>query len=326
MALVFMDGFDFYPTVSQKGWVIDYMRFTTTANNVRNGRAALEFYQGGYSTLYRSLPSNMKTVVVGMACKFSSVPNNWYLFNFRDESTNQVRIRFNSAGTISAYRNATLLGTSSAVVVAGQYDYYEVKAVIDNSAGSVEVHRNGESVLSLTGIDTQESANAYCNIFEIFKVPAATSWVDDLYIDDTDFNGDTKIVTIYPNGAGDDANWTPSAGSNYACVDETPFNSDTDYVSTATNNLVDTYAFGDVPAGGTVLGVMVNVIARADDASAVSVAPIVKPGSTKHVGTTRLLTQTYLPYYEIFNTNPDTSAAWTINEVNATKFGIKSVI
>ena len=72
------------------------------------------------------------------------------------------------------------------------------------------------------------------------SIPNGTpTWdVDDLYVLDgtastpanNDFLGDVRVEGLDPNAAGSNAAWTPSAGANYACVNETPPTDDTSYV------------------------------------------------------------------------------------------------
>jgi len=64
---------------------------------------------------------------------------------------------------------------------------------------------------------------------------------DDIVLDSADWIGNTAIGGLAITGAGASAQWTPSAGDNYACVDEIPYN-DTDYNNTNTTNNKDTYA------------------------------------------------------------------------------------
>ena len=102
---------------------------------------------------------------------------------------------------------------------------------------------------------------------------------DDLYVCDSagstnnGFLGDCRIDTIYPSGAGNYTQFTPSTGSNYTCVDETAPNT-TDYVDGATVGDRDSYALGNLSAlsSQTVYGVQVNAAILKDDAGSKSAA------------------------------------------------------
>jgi hypothetical protein len=53
-----------------------------------------------------------------------------------------------------------LLGRSDPCVAPGGYHHFEFKTKIDNATGYIEVRVNEVTVLNLTGIDTQNTANA----------------------------------------------------------------------------------------------------------------------------------------------------------------------
>jgi hypothetical protein len=51
------------------------------------------------------------------------------------------------------------------------------------------------------------------------------------------------------------------------------------------------------------------------------VALVTRPGSTDRVGATQSVLDTYSMLPQVWDTNPDTAAAWTVAEVNASQFG-----
>ena len=93
--------------------------------------------------------------------------------------------------------------------------------VFDQSAGSVEVKVNGTTVLNLTGIDTCYSANAYANAVRIGGVYSGMrGYWDDLWIDDSDFLGELRVKTYWPDSDETHTDFTPNTGTDhYAVVD-----------------------------------------------------------------------------------------------------------
>lgn len=327
MALIFMDGFDFYTSPAKRYTGNSYCSINAAAK--RNGTQGLRFTQSGYGALTKSF-AQKTTIVVGCAVKVDAAISAAYdIWSLRAGSTIHVKIRFNTDGTISVYRDTVLLGTSASTDSWRyfEWNYYEVKAVINDTTGSVIVKRDGITLLTLTDVDTCNGTSVYCdNLLWGISRNSAT-YFDDLYIDDADFNGDIIVETLYPTVAGNSTQWTPSAGSNYACVDEpNDYNSDTDYVSSSTANQIDTYTFGNLASTtGAVLGVQMNVVARMDDAGTNKVAPVVRPTTIDNVGTTRDITQVYEIYSQMYVTNPDNSSAWEIADVNGAEFGFKLI-
>jgi hypothetical protein len=272
------------------------------------------------------------TWVVGAAFRISALhaTNTSPIFSVLDTATVQALLAITPAGTLVVCRNVvgTVLGTSAAALSPGVWYYVEWRVTIGNTGSSV-VRLNEVEVLNLPSVDTMQTTTASANVVRLgASASGVGSSYDDVYVFDatgstnTAFVGDCRVERLAPTGAGATTAWTPSAGSNYACVDEAPPNSDTDYVSSATAGQTDTYAFGNLTtASGTVFAVQATAYARKDDAGTRSLALVARPGSTDRVGATQGVTDAYTSLAELWNANPDTSAPWTIAEVNASEFG-----
>ncbi|MFX4263132.1 hypothetical protein ACOBQJ_13170 [Pelotomaculum propionicicum] len=321
MALLFCDGFDHYTIGDMPTKYID-----AGANSIsspgRNGTGYCVRFNN--SRAYTAIGSKT-TLVVGFGIKLYTAYSG-ILYRFCEGDTTHVDLRIDSSQRLYVTRNGTTLGSVSTVPLRiNVWEHVQIKVFINDSTGTVEVKINSVSVISLTGQDTQNGltgvitkAGLYCN--------TDCAFYDDYWIDDADFLGDCIIETKFPNGAGDTTEWTPSTGSNYACVDEVNQNGDTDYVSSGTAGQVDTYAFADLlTSAGSVKGVQANVWARKDDGGTRQIALVARPVSTDRVGASKDMALTYAYYRETFALNPETGAPWTIAEVNAAKFGVKLV-
>ena len=287
------------------------------------------------SQLSRTL-DNQATWVVGFALRPSGFDNaNRALVSFLDGAVVHCGVAYQaSTGILFAWRGttATVLGAPAGALTANAWNYVEVKVTISDTVGVVAVRLGGASVLNLTAQDTRNAGNATANIVQLGpggSMGALSLHYDDIYILDAtgtvnnDFLGDCKVEQLLPNGAGATTAWTPSAGSNYTCVDDVPPNGDTDYVSSATAGQTDTYAYGDlsVATSGTVKAVQATASCRKDDAGARTLALVARPGSTDRVGATQSVLDTYSMLAQVWDQNPDTSTAWTVAAVNASSFG-----
>jgi hypothetical protein len=136
--------------------------------------------------------------------------------------------------------------------------------------------------------------------------------------------GDCAVEYKAVNGAGSSAQWTPSAGDNYAAVDEAVPNGDTDYVTAATAGLVDTYAAADISGSPTIKSVVVGVHFQADGAGLAGVKAHVKSGSSTADGDTQTAMSSYKTRQYEFINDPATSSPWTASGFNAAEIGIKS--
>jgi hypothetical protein len=85
-------------------------------------------------------------------------------YSFADEFGNeQFHVSFDISGNLSVWRGGTQLGSTIAAVAnmsGAVWDYYEVSGVIDASAGSVTIRKNGAQVFTVTGVNTKGSSSS----------------------------------------------------------------------------------------------------------------------------------------------------------------------
>jgi hypothetical protein len=194
------------------------------------------------------------------------------------------------------------------------------------------VRINGVEVLNATGLDTQYSSASLTRAC-LSLGTAGPFNIDDLAVLDNtgslnnDFMGDVTISAVFPNGAGNSSQWTPSAGSNYDCANETSPNDDTDYNATSTVGNKDLYAFASAPAGADIRAVQVLAAVRKSAEGPGQVVLVTRSGGTDYDGATQGIGGTAYSYVrEVLETDPGSGsplAAWTESGFNAAEFGIK---
>jgi hypothetical protein len=333
MALLFCDSFDHYTTITQK--------WTTQANagiqagTGRNGTASIQMSGGATPrNAIKTLGVNAQTLIAGVAHKNSRADIAQPIFGFMDAGAWQCEVRMNATGQLQICRNGTVLATSDQALQSDIWYYIQFKAYIHDTLGTAEVNVNGLTWVTISNADTKNTANAYANQICLWNHTGAGPTVnfDDLYVCDTTgsynnaFLGDVRVQAILPSGVGAQAEWDPSAGANWQCVDEAAPNADTDYVSTAVAGERDSYLFGDLtPVTGSIKAVVVYPMARKDDAGARSIAPVVRVGGVNYDGVEQSIADTYAYYKQIYEENPGTALPWTIADVNAAEFGVKLV-
>jgi len=330
MALEFCDGFG-HSTLADKWTYIQNGSIATSNPRYTNGSHA--YSTSTYPILRKSGLTASPTYWMGMACRWSGAGAT-ACFAFWDGENIQVMGVIDSNGILNFYRGPmnTLLA-ATATLQNGAWTYIEVKVSIHASTGVLEVRQNGTTVYSSSSLNTKaygDNINAIGPWTTTGNPSGSNSLaVADLYACSNtgsynkDFLGDVRVQAILPSGAGNTTQMTPSAGSNYACVDEASPNGDTDYVSETTAGEKDTYVFGNLtPTSGTVKGVQVLIDARKDDAGSRSIAPVYRPVSTDYDGTAVSIGDSYAYYREITEVSPATSAAWTIAEINGAEFGV----
>jgi hypothetical protein len=348
MALLFMDSFAHYATADLlEKYTSGTGIGTTTVIHATNGRRTSPCLQSTGSASNSTNPMVTKqlapadaTCLVGYACNPTSLAADYPLFTVGDSSSTwHLGVYATASGALNVRQGTSfggaVMGTTAAVLPTGSYTYIEIKVTIHDSAGVVVIKFNGTPVLSLTGVDTKHQTLAGWTHVGFHTGNNASSSpgtrIADLYVLDgsgaapwNDLLGDCRVDVCAPTAAGASAGWTPSAGANYACVDEAPPNDDTDYVSTTTLDVIDTYTVQDLPvAGSTILGVQHCLNLKKMDAGAVSVAPVVRHSGSDYVGANLSPSTSYAFGLQVQQTNPGTGAAWTEAGFNAAAFGVK---
>lgn len=256
-------------------------------------------------------------------------------------SINHISIVVNAAGKIEVRRGdaaGTLLGTSTSSMVANVYTYIEIKVLISDTVGTVELRINGSSTpeINLTSQDTRNAGTGTYNSVHIgFGNNFGNLDADDIYVCDgtgsapfNTFLGDCRVDAHLPSANGSNNGSTPSTGSDrYATIDETPPNSDTDYNSLAAVNDKDTVNLPALAAVGvgTLYAVQVLAFAKKADAGAATICPVLRHSGTDYDGasSTGMSTDYTYALQQIYQQNPGTSADWTESDFNALEAGYK---
>ena len=130
-------------------------------------------------------------------------------------------------------------------------------------------------------------------------------------------------LILRPNAAGDLTELSPSAGSNYECVDEV-YPNDTDFVRCGTTAPVrkDLYNLPAHWGAGTISKITVYWRGKEDDASDGDGQAEIKTGGAIYDGSSSPLTTTWTDFTHDWATNPATSAAWTWDDIDALQIGV----
>lgn len=250
------------------------------------------------------------------------------ILEVRNGATTMVSIiRAYSGKLLSARRGSTVVATGSLLTIDQTY-LIEVRIKIHDSTGVIQVKVDGALAIDFSG-DTKVGADTQFNLVNLGHITESNCYAycyyDNFIMDDAAWIGDTKIQAILPTGAGATTGWTPSAGANYACVDERPA-SDVDYVSINANDAVDTYAAGNMAGAiGNVKCVQVQSRTRTEGApTPTNLKLVVRSGGTDYLSGDKTVPAAEKALYNLWELNPADSAAWAESDVNAMEIGIKS--
>lgn len=313
--------------------------------NGRNGTKGIGVRSGGAgnaSSVTKNLAPAQEhaTLILGFAIELNpSLPTaSRGLVAFRSDAgaTYHVQLCINPGGLLSVRRGdeaGTLLGTEAtpSFPVPATFHYVEMKALLSDTVGTVEVRVDGRAtpVINLTNQDTKNAGTKAVFDGVIFGGGGGSFDMDDIYICNgagainNDFLGDVRIDTLFPNGEGSNSGLSLSTGAVHsALVDENPQNT-TDYVFSATNGSKDTWAYANTVVPGTIKGAQIGTYAQKSDVSAKSFRPVVRHAGTDYGGADVALGVGFVYYFQVYETNPGTGAAWTTANIDAAEFGVE---
>lgn len=291
------------------------------------------------------LPGSYTTAVLGFAFKPVTVVAPAIvrpIANLSAGGATTIAVGLNGSRQLILINNAgTIVATGTTVLSVGSWYFIELRGFINGASGTGEVHLNGATeITSTTG--NYGSSNIDRIIFQCSAQESGGSFSDgiisadfcDVYVVDTGgstnntFLGDMAVYTLYPSADGAHTQWTPDTGTaHFSRVNEhtgTYPDNDVSYVADSTSGDRDSYVYDDlVPLTGNVYGAQTNLWARKDNASLRQLKAVVRRSSTDYDGTAiATLGTTYADFTEIRETDPSTSAPWTISGINNAEFGV----
>lgn len=336
MSMVLMEGFDLYGDVADlRRRHVDTSSGGGSFVTGRNGTGQALSMAGASNTLYLQIPDTaLSEYVIGFAWRMNDNGGTGHtMIQFREDNTVHTYVRVEVGGALTAYRNSSInfLGTSPGVILPKNWYYIEMRILIHDSTGTLDIQVDGVNVLSLSAIDTRQGLNGVINNIAFFKDNSTDPQIDDLYLLDVtgltlnDFLGDVTIETVLPDGDGATNDFTQLSGlTNWEMVDDgaTP-DDDTTYNSSATVDHIDLYTGAALTvAHDTVHCVSVLNHTRKEDAGFRTVRALCRNNVTTNEGAARAAGNEYRYQEGIFETDPDGGGAWTTADVDSSQFGV----
>lgn len=333
MSLQLFDGFEIAPTARN-----NMSGTAPTSAAGRTGGKSVHF--GSNGTALIPLPTPVAQAIVGFAFKengamWGSTSAGQFLLSLYGDAggTGHLGINVSSDGHILLRRgagaNGTIIATSVPILTASAWHYMEVSATIADAGGVVVVKVDGQEFINFTG-DTK-NAGTLSTISTLGLGGAQSCLYDDLYVCDATgaapyntFLGDRVVKAMRPDGAGASTGFTPSAGSNYQCVDEDPWTT-ADYVAAAAV-LTDLYTHSDVSGFSSVDAVQAVTYSLKTDAGARTLRTVERSniGTSRESSDLALPTSVAVVQGPIRQTDPD-ALPWTQTLVNSAQYGVKAV-
>lgn len=243
-----------------------------------------------------------------------------------DEDDTLVRLSLNGSDVASVSLGAANLNRNDTWMHVGVNVYA-------NAAGFATLYIDGQQVLTYSG-------NTAGNIDTVYfggRIGGGSGWgvsayFDDFYVDtatgETDVAPSSKrFLFSLASAAGADAQWTPSAGSNFQNVDDSGApDGDTTYNKAASAALKDTFNTANItlPADHVIRAAIVLAIVKRTDAGTASQIKLHSyDGATYQEGSVQTPGTSYNTLWERQTLQPDGSA-WGESDFNLMEFGLSS--
>lgn len=332
MTLLFYDGFDNVNNGRKPGWTAGGAA-QTGRDGAANGGVS---WSTGAQTVY-TLPTPADTIIYGFAVRYSIV-HSQFMLSPKIGTVQQMALLVNSDSKLELRLDSATGPILATGINNFSYDTYhsiQVKATIHLTAGSCVVKMDGITEINYSG-QTGRSTGAVTGLGLMHS--AYWDWYDDFWVCDAidatatqgrpnnDFLGDLKCVSIVPSGAGASTQWTPSAGANYAAVDDAYQAPNTsDYVSSvAASAQRDLYDMVDF-ATTAVYAVAPRYYAQKTDAGSAFIKPLIREPDGTIVE--QALKPTLTTWTSLFGTPTflkSGGSLWTPADLNAIQIGMES--
>jgi hypothetical protein len=302
----------------------------------RTGSASL-YIHGTAWVVKKTLPSSLSELFMRFGLRANvdySIGNCYFLTFFDADASVQIQVGLDSNSILQVYRGTTNIASGTHAISAQEWHCIEIRVKpAESPDGIVQIYIDGVLDVDFAG-DTRATASSTLKSVQ-FGATSGSHYVKDLWIDDIAINdtagavnnswiGRGGIHAIVPTGAGNSTDLTPSAGNNYAAVDEAPPDGDTTYVQGATVGDHDSYDHGDLtPTAGVISAVNWLAYAKLTEAGAGQIARVYRIGGADYVGANKILDTSYKYFEEILEVSPDSDDPFTISEVNAMEIGVK---
>lgn len=306
---------------------------TIVAGEGRLGNPAAKLASGQF--IAKGIPAPRTTINVAFAIKLDAAPTASERILSLESSggTVQDQLFLHPNGSLQVYRGGTVaLGSpSTPIVTVGPHFHFELQLSVSDTVGTAILRLAGNAgspLLNQSGLDTRNGTPTDISTVVIYGCPngsGKSTFFSDWVIGN-DWIGNYHFTRAKPDGAGNYSQFTPSAGSNFQCVDDDSPDGDTTKVSSSTLNHIDTYTMEAAPAGASILAVLQNIVAKASDTGPRELKPVRRIGGVDYLMSQIILGTSYQHFQERMLVSPATAAAWGESEYNGGEAGVKVTV
>ena len=217
----YVDGFDDYGSgqVAEQGWS---QILASINSDGRFGGNCIRV-TGSTATFSRGLTADAEYTVAFAFRMTSSGQNQQNFMEFKD-ATIKYSLAYNGDGTFSVKNVATVLATSANLgISAGVWYHGEFNYKVHSSAGAYEFRLNGAAVIGpTTGANTRSAGTGLIGaVGSLLSTSSPSCDFDDMVVTKGGgFQGDCRVITDFPIGAGANSDFTPTSGVTTAAFQD----------------------------------------------------------------------------------------------------------
>lgn len=278
--------------------------------------------------------SNKTEIRAGVWINHIDVSDEGVIFRWYHADSHRSEIHWdNGDNNIYYIHDGTIRQTiGQAAANINRTDTWMHLAITIKDGSFVTVYLDGIALFSHTGATDGAIVSFYFGGASSLNGWNSTTYFDDFYIDDTTGESDAvppqkRFLFQLVNGAGADAQFTPSAGSNFQNVDDAGApDEDTTYNKGLSSGLKDTFntAPVTVPTDHVIRARITLAIAKKTDGGTNSQIKLhTYDGSTYQSGSAQSLTTAYATKWERQVLQPD-GTAWNETDANSMQDGYES--
>ena len=340
MTLLFMDGFDDLSNINEieKRWDEHYIAssnpFVLEISGGRFNGNAIKCDESGTS-IRKDITLSLE-VITGFAFKFDTGAYNivsGLCKFFGDSEIGQINLYADGQLQWEGYSDAPDTSISNYTLKPGNWYYIETRIIISET-GSINIKVNDIDWINEDSIDTTVGGLQVKQLRLLgSSVGNKYFWFDDLYIcnnqgtKNNTFLRDSRVSELNPDGAGNYAQFSPSSGNNYECVDDADW-SGVDYVESETDGQIDTHSYEDFPDSlGDIKAIQIcNGSKTFVESDSSQIKHVIRKDSVDYISAARDLTDDIHAAFEIYEEDPEDSQDWTKAKLDVTEFCYQSVL
>jgi len=287
------------------------------------------------SNAYRELGASFSEFYLRTAFRMDKTDSN-ALVGWYHAGTQLGHIYFTkNTRKITLYVGSSLVATGTKILSLATWYLLEVYVKISDAGGVITLKIDGTQDCTFSG-DTKPGADTNIDRIRFYNDYNYGCYWDDIALNDmvgavdNSWCGDGHVIALAPNANGDLSQLLGSDGDstdNYLLVDETPQDGDTTYVEGSAVDEKDLYnlAASGLLANSIIKEVWAEAVCKDTVGAGGLLALVLKTNSMEYASADIALGISYAILRGTNHPiNPNTSAAWTIGELDALQAGPKT--